>query len=306
MSHTNQNNHFTSGFVAVVGYPNVGKSTLVNALTGEKVSIVSSKPQTTRNRTMGILHRPNLQIVFLDTPGIHQPQDKLGEQMVKGARGALEDVDVVLFVVDGTRSKPGRGDQRAANFLSGGSAPAILVVNKTDKICAGELDERLAAYQKLAHFDGSIGVSALTGARIPKLLDMVVARIPPGGPPYFPEDMVTDQPLTYLAGELVREKILELTQEEIPYSTAVVVREAEARPNDRFYIAADIIVERGSQKGILIGKGGRMIKRIGEQARTDVEHLLGVGVYLDLFVRVEKRWRNRPAVLQEFGLLDEE
>ncbi len=283
----------------------MGKSTLVNALVGTKVSIVSPRAQTTRHRIMGVLHRPNAQLVFLDTPGIHEPRDRLGDQMIRGARGAVVDVDVVLLVVDSSRPEPGKGDARAAKISISSGAPTLLVLNKIDLIPPEARQDRIERYSELGDFDAVIPISAMNGWNLDTLLDEILDRVPPGGPRYFPEESVTDRPTAFLVGELVREKILHLTKEEVPHSTAVVVREAEERPGPVYYVAADIVVDRASQKGILIGSGGSMIRKVGEAARIEVEELLGIKVYLDLFVRVEKGWRDNPSMLNELGLSDD-
>ncbi|MFO7942190.1 MAG: GTPase Era [Bacillota bacterium] len=300
----NEESTFKSGFVAVLGYANVGKSTLVNSLVGSKVTIVSPRPQTTRHRIMGILHRPDAQVVFLDTPGIHEPQDRLGEGMLRGARDAVIDVDMTLLVVDASRTRPGSGDSRAADICESAGAPTILVVNKIDDIPTEEREDRIARYARIGDFDVVVPVSALRGWNLDTLLSEILERLPAGGPRYFPEDTVTDRPTTFLASELVRERVFYLTKEEVPHCTTVVVREAEERPGPILYLAMDIVVERASQRGILIGRGGKMIKRIGETARSQVEELLGIKVYLDLYVRVEKGWRDDPRALDELGFSD--
>ncbi len=290
-----------SGFVAVVGFSNVGKSTLVNRLVGHKISIVSEKPQTTRNRIRGILNGEDLQIVFVDTPGIQRPRDRLEENMVRGARSAIGDVDVNLLVVDGSRKRPGRGDQACAGLVDQALCPSILVINKMDAVPVGQREERISAYRALGDFDRVVAASALHGHNMDVLMDEIVTRLP-AGPRYFPAEMTTDQPMPFLVAELIREKILEVTEQEVPYSTAVSIVKVEEREGGHYYLAADILVERDSQKGILIGKGGRMIKTIGERSRKDVERALGVRVYLDLFVRVQKKWRDNYAILKELGL----
>ncbi|MFO8060332.1 MAG: GTPase Era [Bacillota bacterium] len=290
-----------SGFVAVVGFSNVGKSTLVNRLVGQKVSIVSGKPQTTRNRIRGILNDDDMQIVFVDTPGIQKPRDRLEEHMVAGARSAMGDVDLNLLVVDGARRSPGRGDRACAHLVDRAGRPAILVVNKMDAVPAERREERVRTYSALGDFAAVLGISALHGWNVDALRDEIVARLP-SGPRYFPPDMTSDQPMPFLVAELIREKILEVTEQEVPYSVAVAVVSAEERPGGKYYLAADILVERESQKGILIGAGGRMIKTIGERSREEVERVMEVDVYLDLHVRVQRRWRDSHVVLRELGL----
>lgn len=293
------------GFVGVVGFPNVGKSTMVNSLVGQKVSIVSDKPQTTRNRIRGILNTPETQIVFIDTPGIQRPRDRLEEHMVRGARGVLEDVDAILFIVDGSRERPGKGDVSCARLVSGASPPAILVVNKMDLVHVEERGERLEAYSALGDYHAVLAVSALHGHNLDLLMDELLDLLPRGGPRYFPADMTTDRPVSFVVAELIREKVLQLTEQEVPYATAVQIRDVQERDDGSFYIAADILVERTSQKGILIGRGGRMIKAIGQRSREEVETTLGVRVFLDLHVRVQKKWRDSQAVLRELGLAPE-
>jgi len=297
---------FISGFAAVVGFTNVGKSTLVNRLVGDKVSIVTPKPQTTRSRVRGILNTPDMQVVFLDTPGVHRPQDRLGRQMVKKARQAVGDVDAIIFCVDGARKQPGRGDEMCADILSSADCPVILAVNKTDKISDDELDGRLKRYSKLGNFHQVTGISALTGTNVELLLEQVCEVLPRGGPRFFPPDVTTDRSLPFLIAELVRERVMMLTRQEIPYSTAVQVRNVEERSADIYYVSCDILVERKSQKGIVIGRKGKMIKEIGQSSRGEIEDLLGVSVYLDLHVRIRRDWRDDPRALSELQLeLDE-
>ncbi len=293
------------GFVGVVGFANVGKSTLVNSLVGRKVSIVSDKPQTTRNRIRGILNTPDTQIVFIDTPGIQRPRDRLEEHMVRGARGVLRDVDAILFIVDGSRERPGKGDVSCARFITEVTAPAIMVVNKMDLVHVEKRDERLEAYASLGEYRAVLAVSALHGHNLELLMDELLQLLPRGGPRFFPADMTTDQPVSFVVAELIREKVLQLTEQEVPYATAVQIRDAQERDDGTFYLAADILVERASQKGILIGRGGRMIKAIGQRSREEVETALGVRVFLDLHVRVQKKWRESQAVLRELGLAPE-
>ena len=294
--------NFISGFASVMGFANVGKSTLVNRLVGDKVSIVTSKPQTTRTRVRGIINTNDMQLVFLDTPGFHFPQDRLGKQMVKKARQSTRDVDVIIFCVDGSRAEPGRGDKNCAELAAAADNPVVLAVNKIDKIAESVRSGRIDSYSQLADFDHVMGISALTGENIDELLKALKQLLPRGGPRYFPPDMKTDRPLTFLIGELVREKVMVLTSQEIPYSTAVDVRSLEQRQEDTYYIGCDILVERNSQKGILIGKGGKMIKEIGQRSRNDVEDLLGVSVYLDLHVKVKKDWRDDALALRDLDL----
>lgn len=289
-----------SGFAAFVGRPNVGKSTLVNSLIGEKISIISDKPQTTRNRIMCVLTRPDLQIVCLDTPGIHKPQHKLGEYMLKAADSALQEVDVALFLVDATEAK-GRGDEYIMKKLSTVKTPVILVVNKVDKIADKEtLLPVIKSYTDNMDFAAVVPLSALRDGEFEGLIGEMAKHMPPG-PQYFPPDMVTDQPERLIAAEMVREKVLQLTRDEVPHSVAVEIEEMKKRDNQDIYIRAVIYVERESQKGIVIGARGAMLKEVGRLARADIESLLGNKVYLDLWVKVREGWRNKAGSLREFG-----
>ncbi|MGE4588729.1 MAG: GTPase Era [Acidaminococcaceae bacterium] len=294
-----QKTHY-SGFVAVVGRPNVGKSTLVNSLIGEKIAIMSDRPQTTRNKIMCILNTDNAQIMFLDTPGIHKPQHKLGEYMVRSAESTLHDVDVILFVVD-VNEKKGAGDDYIIEQLKQVKTPVILVANKIDKLTDKEqLFPIISSYTRSFDFAAVVPTSALVDNDFTSLLGEIVKHLPEG-PQYFPDDMITDQPERVIAAEMIREKVLKLTRDEVPHSIAVEVEEMKTRNNDDLYIRAIIYVERESQKGIVIGAKGSLLKLIGRQAREDIESLLGNKVYLDLWVKVKADWRNRENVLRQFG-----
>lgn len=294
-----QNKHY-SGFVAVVGRPNVGKSTLVNSLIGEKIAIMSDRPQTTRNKIMCILNTDNAQIMFLDTPGIHKPQHKLGEYMVRSAESTLHEVDVILFVVD-VNEKKGAGDDYIIEQLKKVKTPVILVANKIDKLIdKGQLFPIISSYTKSFDFTAVVPTSALTDNEFKALLGEIVKHLSEG-PQYFPEDMITDQPERVIAAEMIREKVLKLTRDEVPHSIAVEIEEMKTRTNEDLYIRAVIYVERESQKGIVIGAKGSLLKLIGRQAREDIENLLGNKVYLDLWVKVKADWRNRENVLRQFG-----
>ncbi len=296
-----------SGFVAVVGKPNVGKSTLMNAYLGQKVAIVSPKPQTTRNRLLGILtlarERGDLadaQIVFVDTPGIHKPLHKLGEYMVETAIRAIPDADIVLFLVDVSRP-PNDEDKQIAEILrQRGSVPILLTLNKADLVDAEQATASVAAYQALGEFDEIILVSALQGGNLDTLLKATIERLPLG-PRYYPEDQVTDQQTRFVAAELVREQVLNHLRQEIPYSVAVVVDQFKRRSEEMTYISANIFVERDTQKAIVLGQGGQMIKRIGQDARRQIEELVGTQVYLELWVKVRKKWRQSERELQRMG-----
>jgi len=290
-----------SGFVAVVGRPNVGKSTLVNRLLGHKVAIVSPKPQTTRTRLLGILTREDAQIIFVDTPGLHRPLHKLGEAMVAAAVRAIPDADVVLFVVDVSQA-PTEGDGRIARMIGERTRhPAILVLNKMDRLPARQVKQRTASYRELLpDHAGWMMTVATEGTNLDKLLEMVVERLPEG-PRYYPGDQITDQTEREIAAELIREQVLRFTHSEVPHAVAVVVEEFKEQENGTVYIAANVHVERNSQKGILIGAGGKMLRRIGTAARREIERMVGGKVYLDLWVKVSKNWRRDPRRVRAMG-----
>ena len=292
-------NTHKSGFVAVIGRPNVGKSTLINALIGQKIAIMSDKPQTTRSRILCILTQEDAQIIFLDTPGVHKPKHKLGDYMAKATEGALHGVDVIVFVVDVTE-KMGAGERYILKQLASVHAPVLLAVNKIDCIPRAETLPVLAGYAKEYEFAGIVPISARAGENLDGLLAEIKKHLPEG-PQYYPEDMVTDQPERLIIAELVREKVLELTRDEIPHAAAVDIEEMTTRPKGDVYIRAVIYVERESQKGIVIGAQGALLRTIGARARADAETLLGAKVYLDLWVKTRKDWRNRTNALREFG-----
>lgn len=288
-----------SGFVAVVGRPNVGKSTLLNQLVGQKIAIVSDTPQTTRNRILGILTLPDAQVLFLDTPGIHKPQHKLGEYMVNSARSALREVDVILFVSDVSESV-GPGERFILEMLKEEKTPVVLVLNKVDLLPKEKLLPIITQYSAFRDFTAIVPVSALSGSNTDRLLS-VIKEILPEGPQYYPEDEVTDQPERVVAAEFIREKIFRLTREEIPHSTAVEVEEMKTRPNGDVFLRATIYVERESQKGIIIGAKGAMLKEIGQQARLDLESIFDSRFFVDLWVKVKNDWRNKEGSLRMFG-----
>ncbi|HEY8418560.1 MAG TPA: GTPase Era [Limnochordales bacterium] len=289
---------FRSGFAAIIGRPNVGKSTLLNCMVGAKVAIVSDKPQTTRHRIQAVLTRPDAQVVFIDTPGLHKPKHKLGDYMVRVARAAWNEVDVILFVVDGAAGVRS-GDRLIAKELAGIKTPAALVVNKLDLV--QDTGAAVAAFQELGTFAYVAPVSAVTGAGIEELVSWIVARLPEG-PKYFPDEWVTDRPEEFLIAELIREQVFHLTQEEVPHSVAVVVEEMSRRQDrDLVDVRATIVVDKESQKGIIIGQGGRMLKEIGRLARLEIERLLGSQINLQLWVKAKPGWRDRPGALQELG-----
>ena len=289
-----------SGFVAVVGRPNVGKSTLINRLVGQKVGIVSPRPQTTRNRLLGILTVETAQVIFLDTPGIHAPKHRLGEAMVDTATGALADADVVLWVVD-VSVEPGDEDRQVAALLPGGPlAPLLLALNKTDRLSPRQLPDRMAAYAALAPGADALAISAIRGDNLERLRELIIGRLP-FGPAFYPEDEFTDQQERFMAAELIREQVLRNLRDEVPHAVAVLVNEFKARRDDLTYIAATVYVERDSQKAILLGANGTMIKRIGQAARLSIEQLLGTQAYLELWVKVRPRWRQRDEELRRLG-----
>ena len=290
---------FKSGFVAIVGRPNVGKSTFMNYVLGQKIAIMSDKAQTTRNKIQGVYTKDNAQIVFLDTPGIHKPKHELGEFMVKSAYSALKEVDAVLFMVN-VSEKRGPGDNFIIEKLKGIKTPIFLVLNKIDLVTPEVLLERVESYKDALDFAGVFPISVLQGNNVNELMEALIEALPEG-PQYYPADQITDHPEYFVVSELIREKILQLTQEEIPHSVAVTVDKMQKDEFDKVHVYANIIVERKSQKGIIIGKGGRLLKEIGTRARRDIQQLLGNKVYLELWVKVEKDWRKRKSNLQEYG-----
>jgi GTP-binding protein Era len=290
---------FKSGFAAIIGRPNVGKSTLLNEVIGQKIAIMSDKPQTTRNRIQGVYTTDDAQIVFLDTPGIHKPKTKLGSHLNQVAESALNEVDVILMMVD-AESGIGRGDRYIIEQLKRVTTPVILVINKIDKVAPETLLPLIDQYKDLHDFAEIIPISALRGEHVDTLLKEVIERLGEG-PQYYPADQVTDFPEQFICAELIREKILHLTEEEVPHSVAVYVESMKAQDNGVVHISAVILVERDSQKGIIIGKNGSMLKKIGQTARQDIERLLGSRIFLELWVKVKKDWRNQDVALRELG-----
>jgi len=294
---------FKSGFVSIVGRTNVGKSTLLNQVVGRKVAIMSDKPQTTRHKISLVLTRDDAQIVFLDTPGVHKPRHKLGEHLVDVALGALREVDVVLFMVEAFL--PGPGDRYVLKRIKKLKGPVFLVINKIDLANRDDLAEVINALQREYDFTEIVPVSALTGENVPELIEKIIKYLPEG-PKYYPEEMITDKPERFIMAELIREKVFHLTSQEIPHSVAVVVDEVKKRSDDLVVVNATIFIERESQKAIIIGKRGSMLKQIGQMAREEIEQLLGSRIYLDLWVKVKKDWRNREGMLRTFGYLEQD
>ncbi|MGG0823232.1 GTPase Era [Paenibacillus turicensis] len=290
---------FKSGFVAIIGRPNVGKSTLMNHVIGQKIAIMSDKPQTTRNKIHGVYTSPEMQIVFLDTPGIHKRQSKLGDYMNTTALSTLDEVEAVLFLVDASEGFGG-GDRFIIERLKSINTPVILVMNKIDKIEPEALLPMIEEYNKLYSFAEIVPISAKLGNNVTTLIEQIGKFLPPG-PQYYPEDQVTDHPEQFVCAELVREKILMLTREEVPHSIAVTIEDMRVQENGVVHISALIFVERDSQKGIIIGKQGALLKEVGKLARQDIERLLGSKIFLELWVKVKKDWRNQDRVLRDLG-----
>lgn len=292
-------NNFHSGFVAILGRPNVGKSTFLNRVVGQKIAIMSDKAQTTRNKIQGIYTEDDAQIVFIDTPGIHKPHSRLGDFMVESALSTLNEVDAVLFMVNATQ-KRGRGDDFIIERLKNVKKPIYLVINKIDQIHPNKLLQIMDDYRNTLDYAEVFPISALEGNNCPELIESLVNTLPEG-PQYYPADQITDHPERFIAGELIREKVLELTREEVPHSVAVVVDRIHREDDEKVLVQATIVVERNSQKGIIIGKGGKMLKQIGVKARKDIELMLGDKVYLELWVKVQPNWKDRQVDLQALG-----
>jgi GTP-binding protein Era len=296
---------YKSGFVAIIGRPNVGKSTFLNRVIGQKIAIMSDKPQTTRNKIQGVYTTEDAQIIFIDTPGIHKPKHKLGDFMVKVAQSALQEVDLILFMVDAVEGL-GRGDEFIMERLKQVDTPVFLVINKIDEVHPDELLTFIDQYRSRHSFAEVVPISALQGNNVETLLEQIKKYLPEG-PQYYPADQVTDHPERFIIAELIREKALHLTREEVPHSIAVVIDSIERRENsDTVYVGATIIVERDSQKGIIIGKRGKMLKEIGQRARMDIEALLGSKVFLELWVKVQKDWRNKLSQLRDLGYREDQ
>lgn len=295
-----KNMTFKSGFVSIIGRPNVGKSTLLNHVMGQKIAIMSDKAQTTRNKIQGIYTTENEQIVFIDTPGIHKPHNALGDYMVESAYSTLREVDTVLFMVPADEPR-GKGDNMIIERLKQANVPVILVVNKIDKVHPDQLLAQIDDFRTQMDFKEVVPISALEGNNTEKLLEILKSNLEEGFK-YFPDDMITDHPERFLVGEMIREKVLILTREEVPHSIAVTV-DSMKRDEDtgEIHIMATIYVERKSQKGIILGKGGDMIRKVGKMARRDIEVMLGDKVYLETWVKIKSNWRDKKIDIQAMG-----
>ncbi|RFU71692.1 GTPase Era [Peribacillus saganii] len=301
---TETKNH-KSGFISIIGRPNVGKSTFLNRVIGQKIAIMSDKPQTTRNKIQGVLTLEDSQMIFIDTPGIHKPKHKLGDFMMKVATNTLREVDLILFMIN-AQEGIGRGDEFIIEKLKGVKTPVFLVVNKIDQIHPDELLPLIQTYKDLHPFASIVPISALEGNNVETLLTQIKEHLPEG-PQFYPADQVTDHPERFIISELIREKVLHLTREEIPHSIAVVIDSIKKMDNsETINVMATIIVERDSQKGIVIGKQGKLLKEVGKRARLDIENLLGSKVFLELWVKVQKDWRNRATHLRDYGFREDE
>ncbi|MEW6571142.1 MAG: GTPase Era [Nitrospirota bacterium] len=289
---------FRSGYVSIVGRPNVGKSTLLNSILGEKIAIVTPKPQTTRNRIIGIKNLPGVQIIFIDTPGIHRPRHRLGEAMVKVATEALREIDVILFMIE--PREPGKTEMFIVNLLKNIKVPVFLLINKIDLVKKPDLLPVIESFSKLRPFEEIIPISATKMDGVDLLMERICNYLP-AGPKFYPDDLVTDQLERFMVSEIVREKIMSMTKEELPYSVAVEVADWKERQDGFVSISCNIYVERNGQKAIIIGKKGTMLKSIGTQARSEIEKLLNAKVFLELWIKVMKDWRNDNRFLKELG-----
>ncbi|MFU0791437.1 GTPase Era [Cerasibacillus sp. JNUCC 74] len=298
------NKPFKSGFIAIIGRPNVGKSTFMNQAIGQKIAIMSDKPQTTRNKIQGVLTQPDAQMIFIDTPGIHKPKHRLGEFMVRTAENTLNEVDVILFMIN-AKEGYGKGDQYIIDLLQKVNRPVYLIINKIDLIHPDELLPLIEQYKDKYDFAEIIPISALHGNNVAHMLEVIKQQLDEG-PKYYPDDQITDHPERFIISELIREKVLHFTREEVPHSIAVVIENVDQNGNNKLLIQATIVTERKTQKGILIGKQGSMLKKIGKAARKDIEALLGTKIYLELWVKVKKDWRNKQSQLHEFGFRSDE
>ena len=298
------NSNYKSGFVSIVGRPNVGKSTFLNYIIGEKVSIISDKIQTTRTPIHGILSDEDTQIIFIDTPGIHKPKHRLGDYMVDVSVQTLNDVDIILFMINAQEGY-GKGDQFILDKLNQVDKPVFLIINKVDQIHPDELFPIIEQYKDKCDFEEIIPISALSGNNVSKLIELIKEHIP-AGPKYFDANQITDKTERFMISELIREKVLTYTEEEVPHSINVIIEDMVRNEHGKLQVQATIVTERDSQKGILIGKKGSMLKAIGKAARLDIEQLLGEKIFLELWIKVKKDWRNKQSLLNQYGFYTDE
>ncbi|KAA9275771.1 GTPase Era [Staphylococcus epidermidis] len=293
-----------SGFVSIFGRPNVGKSTFVNRVIGHKIAIMSDKAQTTRNKIQGVMTRDDAQIIFIDTPGIHKPKHKLGDYMMRVAKNTLSEIDAIMFMVN-VNEDIGRGDEYIMEMLKNVKTPIFLVLNKIDLVHPDTLMPKIEQYQSYMDFTDIIPISALEGLNVDHFIDVLKSFLPEG-PKYYPDNQISDHPEQFVVSEIIREKILHLTSEEIPHAIGVNVDRMIKEDEDRVRIEATIYVERDSQKGIVIGKGGKKLKEVGKRARRDIEMLLGSKVYLELWVKVQRDWRNKVNFIRQIGYVEDQ
>lgn len=293
-----------SGFVSIIGRPNVGKTTFMNRVIGHKIAIMSDKAQTTRNKIQGVMTRNDAQIIFLDTPGIHKPKHKLGDYMMRVAKNTLSEIDAIMFMVN-VNEEIGRGDEYIMEMLKNVKTPVFLVLNKIDLVHPDALMPRIEQYQKYMNFTEIVPISALEGLNVDHFIDVLKTYLPEG-PKYYPDDQISDHPEQFVVSEIIREKILHLTSEEIPHAIGVNVDRMIKENDERVRVEATIYVERDSQKGIVIGKGGKKLKEVGKRARHDIEMLLGSKVYLELWVKVQKDWRNKVNFIRQMGYIEDQ
>ncbi len=293
-----------SGFVSIIGRPNVGKSTFVNRVIGHKIAIMSDKAQTTRNKIQGVMTREDAQIIFIDTPGIHKPKHKLGDYMMRVARNTLSEIDAIMFMVN-VNEEIGRGDEYIMEMLKNLKTHIFLVLNKIDLVHPDALMPKIEQYKNYMDFTEIIPISALEGLNVDHFIDVLKSYLPEG-PKYYPDDQISDHPEQFVVSEIIREKILHLTSEEIPHAIGVNVDRMIKEDEDHVRIEAIIYVERDSQKGIVIGKGGKKLKEVGKRARRDIEMLLGSKVYLELWVKVQRDWRNKVNFIRQIGYIEDQ
>lgn len=293
-----------SGFVSIIGRPNVGKSTFVNRVIGHKIAIMSDKAQTTRNKIQGVMTREDAQIIFIDTPGIHKPKHKLGDYMMRVARNTLSEIDAIMFMVN-VNEEIGRGDEYIMEMLKNLKTHIFLVLNKIDLVHTDALMPKIEQYKSYMDFTEIIPISALEGLNVDHFIDVLKSYLPEG-PKYYPDDQISDHPEQFVVSEIIREKILHLTSEEIPHAIGVNVDRMIKEDEDLVRIEATIYVERDSQKGIVIGKGGKKLKEVGKRARRDIEMLLGSKVYLELWVKVQRDWRNKVNFIRQIGYIEDQ